>query len=341
MSEAEMSSGDGGEVTQPGGEEASSASPPSSEATPPAPPSGRQTAPTSRKIRVVDNGREEEIDGNTLLERLIAIHGEDGIKAIGSLSTATRRKLSELGATKKQIEEALADLDDPRKVFRLVERKHGREAARRAVEEWYAADVEERNLDPKTREERKRLSSIEERERKIAEWERQQEERRVAERAAQLQPQLGKMFDAALGRSGVTDIDPLMRRDMAKIVEDEIEAARKAGERITDDDFRMIVDDAARAVARQYGEESLGRFRKAPAEKRREVLKAELAAMDPKDLRELLGEEGVRRFRRADAEAVRRGQAKAAPLAPQPKPKPSGEAPRERKHIDEWLKERW
>jgi hypothetical protein len=322
---------------------------PSGEQTPPeqqqeaaaaAPAPAAETA-AERRIRIArEGGGEEELSPRDYVERLIEIHGEDGLRNIGGLGQITRRKLSELGASKRQIDEALQDLADPKRALRLIEKKHGREAARRALEEWYAEDVEERSLDPKAREERKRLSSLDERERTIAEKEarwREQEEQRVA---AELQPQLGAQFKGALQRAGAEAATPLMIGKMAAIVEAEIADARAKGHRVTREDFQLIVNDAARAVASKHYEEVAADVPRLPEAKRMALVQQVVGTMKPEQLAQLLGEQGVRAFRRWDAERVRAKQA--TPVAQQPKPRDGG-GQREKApvHVDDWLKERW
>jgi hypothetical protein len=313
-------------------------------------PSGEQTPPEAQqqatpatpppfRLKINDAGREEEIDEREFVSRLRAIHGDDGLRNLGNLSAATRRKLTEAGMSKKQIDEAIGDLDDEQRAMNVLVKRHGLAKARKIVEDWYANDVTERNLDPREREQRQKLAGLSERERIVAEkeakWQQQEEERQAAE----LQPQLGREFTEALKRHGAEGATPLMLARMAAIVEAEVDDARKSRRGISRDDWALIVSDAARSIASKHYDEIAADIPRLPEAKRRAVVQQAIASMPPQQIAELLGEQGVRAFRRWDAERVR---AKAAsPVAAQPKPRPGGGTERAPVHVDDWIKERW
>jgi endonuclease YncB( thermonuclease family) len=313
-------------------------------------PSGEQTPPEAQqqatpatpppfRLKINDAGREEEIDEREFVNRLRAIHGDDGLRNLGNLSAATRRKLTEAGMSKKQIDEAISDLDDEQRAMAVLEKRHGKAKARKMVEDWYARDLEERNLDPREREQRQKLAGLSERERIVAEkeakWQQQEEERQAAE----LQPQLGREFTEALKRAGAEGATPLMLARMAAIVEAEVEDARKSRRGISRDDWALIVSDAARSIASKHYDEIAADIPRLPEAKRRAVVQQAIASMPPQQIAELLGEQGVRAFRRWDAERVRAKAA--APVAAQPRPRVSPSEPRERKTVDDWIPEKW
>ena len=318
--------------------------------TAPSEPSGEQTPPEGQqqatpqtpppfRLKINDAGREEEIDEREFVNRLRAIHGDDGLRNLGNLSAATRRKLTEAGMSKKQIDEAISDLDDEQRAMAVLEKRHGKAKARKMVEDWYARDLEERNLDPRERERRELSGSIEQMRREKEALEAEKRERLEAQQAAELQPQLGREFTEALKRAGAEGATPLMLARMAAIVEAEVDDARKSRRGLSRDDWALIVSDAARSIASKHYDEIAADIPRLPEAKRRAVVQQAIASMPPQQIAELLGEQGVRAFRRWDAERVR---AKAAsPVAAQPKPRSNPSEPRERKTVDDWIPEKW
>lgn len=307
-------------------------------------PEGQQATPPPAtpppfRLKVTDAGREEEIDEREFISRLRAIHGDEGLRNLGNLSTATRRKLTEAGLSKKQIDEAIADLDDEQRAMAVLEKRHGKAKARKIVEDWYARDLEERNLDPRERERRELSGSIEQMRREKEALEAEKRERLEAQQAAELQPQLGREFTEALKRHGAEGATPLMLARMAAIVEAEVDDARKSRRGLSRDDWALIVSDAARSVASKHYDEIAADIPRLPEAKRRAVVQQAIATMQPQQIAELLGEQGVRAFRRWDAERVRAKAA--APVAAQPKPRQGTGGERAPVHVDDWIKERW
>lgn len=306
-----------------------------------APPAATPTAaPAPRRHKITANGREEEVDDATYIDRLKELHGEDGIRNIANLGAITRRKLSELGHSKKQIDEALEDLSDMERLGALIERKHGREKALRWMEGYYSKHLEQQKLDPAERERRAKLDDIEERERKLKERERGHKATEVERQAAALQPKLEEKFTQAVKAHGVERLTPVMRSRMAKLVEDGYADLQRSGERITGAAMDMVIADAAREVASRHYDEVAGDFPRLPEGKRAEVVRSVLASMTPAQIYAAIGEQRMREFRRWDLDEAkrRRGGAAVKPLAPQPKPNGNG-APSTRtpKTIDDWL----
>lgn len=287
------------EAAEPSGEQQETS--PESGVTPIA---GATTAPPAetaaqRKWRLQVDGGEEETDDAGLLAALIEAHGEDGLRNITQLSKSARRGKGEVEHQKRQLMEAVSDLRDPNRRWALLEKLvGGREKLRTELEDFYARDLEERQLAPEEREKRSLGSDLEKLRREKAELEREKRERAMAEQQAQLVPQFQRDFTAALQQAGA-ESDPLMIADMAKYVEAEIGSVRTQAE------YEQLVREAARAVAREHDGRVVQRFPKLAADKRAATLRDALKGMSASEIIDLLGEDGVRAFRKADVERVK------------------------------------
>lgn len=273
---------------------------------------GETTAEAARRWKLQVEGREEEVDDAGLLAALIEAHGEDGVRNIGQLSKATRRKMGELTHREKELREAAEDLKDPRRALALFTKLHG-PRARAAFEEWYADQLEEQQLSPDQRELRQLRSEREQ-------WQREKRAREEAENAERTkaetqraQQTIGRQFSQALSEVGLDPTPHVMAR-MAALAEAELADVGSFDPR-----------ELAREVVKEYeGGEVAGLLRK--------------LAKNPAKLVEMLGEDGVRALRQHDVQRVTQKQQPAPVRAAAPQ-QSSAKPERKRMSIDEWERE--
>jgi hypothetical protein len=292
----------------------------------PAAPSGQQAQPTAEQVDIAQRpgetkaetakrlwklqvgGREEEVDDAGMLSALIEAHGEDGVRNIGQLSKAARRKMGELSHVEKELRAAADDLKDPRKAFALVERIHGKKAARAFMEEHYAGYLEEDAMAPEEREKRSLSREIEAMRREKEALENEKRERESATRTQQAQRQIGQQFRTALGEVGL-DASPYVMARMAALAE-----AQMA------DGVPFDARELAREVAQEYeGGEVASLLKK--------------LASNPEKLAKVLGPEGMRALRQHDIASVK---AKQQPAPAQSSPRRE-EKQRERVPVDDFF----
>lgn len=306
---------------------------PSGEQTPPpaetkageTPPkeSPKEAAPAPRKHKLTIDGAERELADAEIVDTLLEALGPDGFRNVGQLGQAARRKVAELGKKERDLLEAVGDIKDPKRAFALIERVHGRDVARSLAEEWYARDLEERQLKPDEREERTRKQRIEELRAEEEKLSRSKAERERVAQAEQMQPQFQKMFETALSAAGA-EPDPLLIAEMARYVEAEFETVT------TREALDLLVIEAAKAAICDTDERATRRFPKLGKDKRAVLLREALKSATPDELAELLGEEGIRGFRKWDVERTKKAGKPEAPAAP---PRTAGGQFTERKKI--------
>lgn len=280
--------------------------------TTPEPKPGETAAQAARRWKLQVEGREEEVDDAGLLQSLLETHGEEGLRNIAQLSKAARRKMGELSHKEKQLLAAAEDLKNPKARWSLLERiAGGRDKLRAELEDWYAGDIEERQLSPEAR----RLRELET---KLSRYEAEEKRKREeAEKAAeaqqqqQLQRSLGQQFSQALRQIG-EEPDAVALAQMAFIAEQHA---------ASDGSFDPL--EVAREWQRDYTD---GRI----------AQRIRRHASDPEKLVKLIGEDAVRALRQYD---VQRVKAKQAPL---PAAAPAPQRPREerkRMSIDDYERE--
>ncbi len=318
----------------------------------PAPPSGEQiepkatpettqAAPAPRRHKITYEGREEELDDAGVVDALKATLGEDGFKNAAQLTRVLRQKLSQAGASERQIRDAAEDLKSPKKMMALMRRIHGPDVTRAEIEEYYSGDLAERQRSPEERKTRERMSDLDRREARIKDAEARERETATSAQAAKLQPQLQTEFARQVEKHGVK-MTPIMQSRMAKLVEDEVTSLRDGGQRVSQEDFRQIIADAAHDVASKHFGEIEGDFPNLPAEKRTALIRSSLATMKPSEIAEAIGEQRMREFRRWDLEEARRRRGSPTQLAPQPKPKaPTAPSSGGGRTVDDWLPEKF
>jgi hypothetical protein len=260
---------------------------------------GETKAEAARRIRIQWQGREEEVDDKTLVDTLLEALGEDGVRNVAQLGKAARTKVAKLGEQEHALKQAAEDLRDPQRLFKLVERIHGRKAARAFVEDYYAGIIEEEGLPPEERERRQIKSELEQLRAEKERLSREREEREMATRAQQAQQQIGKAFKSALGEVGL-DATPHVMARMAALAEAQLAEGVPFDAR-----------ELAREVAQEYeGGEVAGYIQR--------------LAKSPEKLVKYLGADGLRALREYDVKRARQAQAP-APAATAPAPRKSSE----------------
>jgi hypothetical protein len=320
------------------GAESAEGSQPSAQA---APPGGEQTKPETpaqerARIRLQWEGKEEEVDDATYVDRIREVLGDEGLRNVGQLGKLARTKVSKLGERERVLKQAEEDLRDEERALALLERIHGKDKIRARFEEWYARDLDDRKLTPEQREARGLKSELEQLRAEKAKIEREREERAIAQQVSKLQPQFGRDFTNALASTGLDKgmVDAEMLADMAKYVEGEL------GDIRSEADYRAVLAEAARAVSRKHVQSVAQRAPKLPKESRAAVLREALKGMSPAEVAELLGEEGVRAFRKHDIERTKSKQGGGAPPASAPAPRQSnGQFEKKHRNIDDFFAE--
>jgi hypothetical protein len=273
---------------------------------------GETKAETARRIKIQWEGQEQELDDKGVIDTLLAALGEDGLRNATQLSKLARTKVNQLGQHEKALRDAASDLKDPRKMFALVERIHGKKAARTFVEDYYAGILEEERLPVEERERRGLKSEVEqlraERERLAAE----KQQREMSTQVARHQQQIGKAFAGALGEVGIAPSPHTLAR-MAALAEADLAETGSFDPR-----------EIARAVAQEYEQGEVAGLLKN-------------LAKDPDKLAKYLGQDGLRALRQWDVDRVK--------SAPAPKPSQSSgsvpsrrsEQPREKVKVDDFF----
>jgi hypothetical protein len=272
---------------------------------------GETKAETARRIKIQWEGQEQELDDKSLVDTLLAALGEDGLKNVAQLGKVARTKVSKLGQQEQALREAAADLKDPKRMFALVERIHGKKAARTFVEDYYAGVLEEDRLPQEEREKRSLKSEVEQ---LRAERERLASEKQQREMATQVQAQqraIGKAFTAALGEVGI-DPTPHTLARMAALAEADLAETGSFDPR-----------DVARAVAQEYEQGEVAGFLKN-------------LAKNPEKLAKYLGQDGLRALRQWDVDRVKGAPSKVA--QPSAAPSRRTEQPaREKVKVDDFF----
>lgn len=293
-------------------------------------------APPPRKHKVED----KEYTDAELVDLWKAALGDQGLSHGSTIAAAARRKLSEAGQITKEMRDAWEnDLGSPGRLMSLLTKRLGsREKARALMEEAYAADVEERNLSDEERRKRSAKSEVEELEAKRDRLRAEEAERQRAQAAAQLQPEFGRIFSQALTAAGLDPkADPRLIAEMAKHVEQELPYIK------TRADLDAVVAEVARAFAAEDETTVEPRLKRLPAEKRSALLRTLVASMPPEDVAAILGDDGMRKLRAYDVARVeaaqRQGQQPKAPA--KAAEQPSNGAPKPKRSVDDWLKDRF
>lgn len=305
--------------------EAVEASPAANDAVP---PSGQQqpgeTAAQARaRIKVGD----EELDDATYIDRLREALGPEALANIGGLAKVARSKVSTVGKQEHQLRRAVEDLKDPRRVWDVLDRIHPGKL-RSLMEERYAQFLEDDSVPPEEREKKGLQGEIERMRAEKKALEDEKRERAATAMREQLVPQFGRDFTTALKGCGA-DADPEMLGAMAAYVEQELDSVQSEA------DYRALVGEAARAVARKYGDGVMARIPKLPKDKRIAALKETLREMSYDELIDALGVEGARKFRAGDIERAKRPAQPAA----RPAVQASGSRPatREKQSLDDFF----
>ncbi len=274
---------------------------------------------------------DEDLDADQVLERIVGAVGPEGLSNISGLASLVRRQMSETGRTKAEIQQAVADLRDPRRRGAVLERlAGGRDQLRAWTEEWYAEDLEERGKSPEEREKGKVQTELQQLKAERDAIAKEKAERERVQLASKMELDFGRDFTAALRAVGeIADGD--MLAEMSKYVEAELNDLRGEG------DYRAVVEEAARAVARKFGEGTAARFPKLAKDKRIAAVRAELAAMSYEELRDALGDEGARKFNAGEVARLKSRTAGAVAANGAP-PRASNGAKREKIPLDEYFK---
>lgn len=293
----------------------------------PAPPSGQQlpgeTAAQARaRIKVGD----EELDDAAYVDMLRDALGPEALANVGGLAKVARGKVSTVGKQEHQLRRAVEDLKDPQRVWDVLERLHPGKL-RSLMEAKYADFLEEDSVPPEEREKRGLKSEIERMRAEKESLAAEKRERAATQMREQLVPQFGRDFTTALKGCGA-DADPEMLGAMAAYVEQELDTVQSEA------DYRALVGEAARAVARKYGDGVVSRIPKLPKEKRIAALKETLREMSYDELIDALGVEGARKFRAGDIAAAKRGPVPTRGPAAAPAARP---ATREKQSLDDFF----
>lgn len=253
---------------------------------------GETKAEAARRIRIQWEGREEEVDDKTLVDTLLSALGEDGVRNVAQLGKVARTKVAKLGEQERALRAAAEDLKDPRRLFALVERMHGRKAAREYVEDWYAAQLEEDRLAPEEKERRSLSQELEKLRAEKQKLEQERYQRELSTKTQEAQRQIGSAFKSALSEVGL-DPTPHMMARMAALAEAQLSEGVPFDAR-----------ELAREVAAEYEQGEVAGFLKK-------------LASNPEKLVKYLGQDGLRNLRQWDVERVKATAPKGNPLAPQ------------------------
>lgn len=296
-------------------------------------PSGEQVEAVAEKPETPAQARarikvdDQELDDAAYVDLLREALGDDALPNVGSMAKIARTKVSHVGKAEHQIRQAIEDLKDPERVWAVLDRLHPGKV-RSMMEARYAQMLEDDSTPPEEKEKRGLKSEIERMRAEKAALEKERHDTARAAQVAELQPQFGREFTAALKVAGA-DADPETLAEMAKYVEAELDTVHD------ESTYRALVAEAARAVARRFGEGVAVRAKKLPKATRIEVLRETLREMTYEELRDALGDEGARKFRAGDIAAAKRGNA--PPQQGRPTQQANGSKPRERQSLDDFF----
>lgn len=276
-----------GQEKQPGN--APTTTPTTSTATSTEPQPGETPQQQARRIiKLQREGKIEELDAESALSLLIEEHGEDVVVNAAQISRGAREKMRQAAQLQKELEEARNHIDDPVKAMRLLEKRWGgKDKVRAFVEEWYAQDVQERNMSPEEREHRTLKEELESMRAEKARAEKEKYEARVREESQKIQQQIGRTFKAALLEAGL-DADPHQMYRMATLAQTYFDE----GVPLSQIDPKTL----AREVAKSYESGDVASY-------------VRKLAQDPERLRKTIGEEAFRALIKHHAEQVKAKQA--------------------------------
>lgn len=296
-------------------------------------PSGEQVEAVAEKTETPAQARarikvgDQELDDAAYVDMLREALGEDALPNVGGLAKVARSKVSEVGRREHQIRQAIEDMKDPERVWAVLDRLHPGKV-RSMMEARYAQMLEDDSTPPEEREKRGLKSEIERMKAEKAALEKERHDAARAAQVAELQPQFGREFTAALKVAGA-EADPETLAAMAQYVEAELDTVHD------EPTYRALVAEAARAVSKRFGEGVAARAKRLSKAQRIEVLRDTLREMTYEELRDALGDEGARKFRAGDIAAAKRGNAPAQ--QPAARAAANGSKPRERQSLDDFF----
>lgn len=247
-----------------------------------------------RILKLKREGKIEEVDAETALSLLMEDLSEDGVINTTQIASAAREKMRRAAQLEKELKAAAADLTDPDRAMRLLEKKWGgRDKMRELIEDWYHRDMEERAMTPEQRKHRQLKAELEQYEARKAEIQKQEQEKRAAALAQEHQRKIGAAFSEALKLEGVENSPYLMQRMAARAQAD------------LNDGIPINPKAIAAEVVREYQQGEVASH-------------VRQLAKDPSRLRQAIGEEAFRALLKHEVERVKQKQK--APAAPAQRP---------------------
>lgn len=228
-------------------------------------------------ITVKVNGREHKVPASELAAWA---RQNGGVIDAYRISKASHEKMQEAAALRRQIEEAAADLRDPRRARALLERTLGREGAYQLYNDAIYEQIQERELSPDERQRRQRETELQRRERMLQERERAIREEHQKRATEQYRSQYVQECNAALQATKLP-ATPMIVEMMAKRMEDALQSR-----------YELTWQQAALEVREEL----------------RELIRNSTTQADDDALEEILGADVAKRLRKREVERLKAQQ---------------------------------
>lgn len=240
-----------------------------------------------KKYKIRAKGKEFEVTEQEAWQTLAKEMGEDGVLDLVKLRRGAYDVFEESKKVKKQLQDAVATIRDPRKLWQMVDEVYGPDQADKVLEQWYQDRQRLKQMTPEQRRAHEERVQFEHEKQQVLAERRRQEAAARQQQTNAAAKQVRERFTAVLSEVGLEANDALVGR-----------MALKAKQRISKG-IPAVYSDMAREV--------------------RDEIRAELGTvvqkLTPDQLREFLGDERVQAIRLMEAERLKTG----GPVIQQPR----------------------